>query len=231
MPRIARLRDRPVFDSLDAGRSWNLRAESELPPTPLNLPPLPQNLPTMLYDRHDPDAMILFWSFEPRPVQVTQDGGRSWLTVPSCRGCASALLGSNGTMWALGWTTSAGELFRSTDRGVTFVVTATYPLAYSPMIVGARADQEILELATRGELVELDLRSFRWEKQKLPLEKETAEKHEQVGAATLVPGAPGVVCLGIDAEASFVLPPGFQSGGATVPGGVHRGDERLIERE
>jgi len=196
-----------VFDSTDRGATWVQIADLEVGEV--------DRPGGIVFGGRGLDQIVAMGSPE-RDPRETHDGGRHWVTSTGCPHCYNGVFAPDGrTVWGLGM-----QLFRSTDGGATFALAANPFPPNGVLLVGSHPDPDTLLLSQGGTvpsaLVRVDLRSLTSIRQELPLLWDLKEEHdphvsEHVVAATFVPGAPGLVCLGIDREVIGSPPPGVET--------------------
>jgi hypothetical protein len=152
-----------------------------------------------------------------RPLWMTRDGGRTWVTpagIPHGDEDLPLLSRGGQVAWSFG-----KQIFRSTDGGATFTKVAhvTTPdegrTHFDFFLFGAQADADVLVFSVLEDrspahlrvpeehsqfVLRFDTKSYRWTKQILPIDPgDRTGGNEIVTSGTLVPGEPTTLCLGI----------------------------------
>jgi hypothetical protein len=203
-PRHLRIvgRAHGVFDSLDVGVTWS------------HVGSVHARARSAAFDPGDWNH-ILRREDEDERVSVTRDGGASWTTSGgetswgSWNPSVAVRLSSNGEAWVL----ADRSADRSTDGGLTFsrVGVSVDGLALRSF-VGRQLDPDVLLVVQPHALAQLDVRRDIWTT--VPLRIDVGQPtsmqdrgywtpgQEVVDAATLLPGEPGALCLGIGSPGS-----------------------------
>jgi hypothetical protein len=195
-----------VFDSTDAGETWQPVSHVAYPSMYADLAVAPDRMDRVLYTPYyihaGPNARNI-------PIEVSADSGRTWRSS-SAGGLEGTLLVEPGgqTAWSFGT-----RIYRSTDGGQSFTKVATPMPSDAGLVVLAGAQPNSNEAvlaawendnAKRSRfLIKFNLRSFQWTTQLLPLDPGklndgSTTASEVVTSATFVPGETSGLCLGIE---------------------------------